>query len=234
MQFNCPESNLLLFVPDSAYPNSFRSFWQLWQKYQNYLYRRCLYWMGNPIDAEDALSQAMLKAWEKTQTGKGALKNIKAWLTRLTHNVCMDIHRRFNRGGKPVESLDEMDVEWENQVVAQEENPLLAATQQEVENFFFGAIQELPPRLRETFILHVQEELSYSEIAEKLNISNPNVRKRISQARSILRKQFNEYSGEDNQPHDPLKVSSKSSKSNDFKPREAITNDHSRMISAIG
>lgn len=103
-----------------------------------------------------------------------------------------------------------------------------------MENFFLGAIEELPPRLRETFILHVQEELSYLEIAEKLNISNPNVRKRISQARSILRKQFNEYLGEDNQPHDPLKVSSKSSKSNDFKPREAIANDYSRTISTIG
>ncbi len=51
------------------------------------------------------------------------------------------------------------------------------------------------------------------------------MRKRISQARSILRKQFNEYLGEDNEPLYPLKGSAKSSKSNDFKQPEAIANN---------
>lgn len=44
------------------------TFWQFWQQYQDDLYRCCLKWMsGNPTDAEDALSRAMLKAWEKVQ-----------------------------------------------------------------------------------------------------------------------------------------------------------------------
>ncbi len=127
IQLNCPESNLLLSISDCAEQDGCISFWQLWQEHERYLYRRCLQWMGNQIDAEDALSQAMLKAWEKIQAGKGAIKNIKAWLTRLTHNVCIDIHRGLNRGGKPVESLDGMDFELESQWVSQEENPVLAA-----------------------------------------------------------------------------------------------------------
>jgi RNA polymerase sigma-70 factor (ECF subfamily) len=33
-------------------------FWLLWQEHQNYLYHRCLGWMGgNPTEAEDALSR---------------------------------------------------------------------------------------------------------------------------------------------------------------------------------
>ncbi|MFM6369395.1 MAG: RNA polymerase sigma factor, partial [Dolichospermum sp.] len=40
-------------------------FWQLWQVYHNYLYYYCLKLTNNYMDAEDVLSQAMLKAWEK-------------------------------------------------------------------------------------------------------------------------------------------------------------------------
>jgi RNA polymerase sigma-70 factor (ECF subfamily) len=50
-----------------GYPTDIeQTFWQLWQQNQTYLYRCCLKWMnGNRIDAEEALSQAMFKAWEK-------------------------------------------------------------------------------------------------------------------------------------------------------------------------
>lgn len=47
-------------------------FWQQWQQYRDYLYRCCIKWMGgNPTDAEDALSRAMLKAWDKAQKYAG-------------------------------------------------------------------------------------------------------------------------------------------------------------------
>lgn len=52
--------------------------------------------------------------------------------------------------------------------------------------------------MRQTFVLHFEADLSYREIGEQLNISYDNVRKRISQAREILRKQLSEdFVGED-------------------------------------
>ncbi|NEO94797.1 MAG: hypothetical protein F6K56_33240, partial [Moorea sp. SIO3G5] len=49
-----------------------KEFWQQWQQYRDYLYHRCLRWMGgNPTNAEDALSRAMIKAWEKVQKFAG-------------------------------------------------------------------------------------------------------------------------------------------------------------------
>ncbi|MGB7274876.1 MAG: sigma factor, partial [Geitlerinemataceae cyanobacterium] len=60
--------------------------------------RYCIKWMGGNItDAEDALSRAMLKAWEKIQTSVEKIRNFKAWLTSLTRNLCMDIHRERSR-----------------------------------------------------------------------------------------------------------------------------------------
>jgi RNA polymerase sigma-70 factor (ECF subfamily) len=55
------------------------------------------------------------------------------------------------------------------------------------------AINNLPTRLRETFILHFYRELSYQEIAQQQNISYQNVCKRISQARAILREELRDY-----------------------------------------
>ncbi|WP_424408240.1 RNA polymerase sigma factor [Microcoleus sp.] len=153
--------------------------------------------MGNPSDAEDALSRAMLKAWEKAREGKDDIKNFKAWLTKLTYNVCADIHRERHRSAVGVESLDTIAVESQTELISQEETPVRAAMERELELFFRAAIDELPDRLRETFILHFESGLSYSDIAEQLNISYDNVRKRISQARAILRQRFNENFGED-------------------------------------
>jgi RNA polymerase sigma-70 factor (ECF subfamily) len=193
-----------MYVCDSSlfssveYKNINFGFWQLWQEYQDYLYRCCVKWMGNDIDAEDVLSQAMLKAWDKVRNSTVEIKNFKPWVAKLTYNLCVDIHRERSRGGKQVESLDIIGFEHQEEIASQEENPLIAATQQELANFFCLAIDELPPRLRETFILHFQEELSYKEIAEKLNISYENVRKRISQSRKILQQRYDQdFLGED-------------------------------------
>lgn len=148
--------------------------------------------MGNSIDAEDALSRAMLQAWRKTRGSRVEIKNFKGWVTKLTHNVCMDLHREYCRSAKRVESWEIINFEYEQELVSQEANPMIVATEQELKNFFCLAIDELPPRLRETFILHFEQELSYKEIAARLNVSYDNVRKRISQARAILKQRFNQ------------------------------------------
>ncbi|MGD1715262.1 RNA polymerase sigma factor [Dapis sp. BLCC M172] len=62
-----------------------------------------------------------------------------------------------------------------------------------MENFFGLAINDLPKRVRETFVLYFEKQYCYQEIATELNISYDNVRKRISQARAILRKRYEKY-----------------------------------------
>ncbi len=47
---------------------------------------------GNLTEAEDALCGANLKAWENMQILALKIVNLKAGLTRLTHNFCIDIH----------------------------------------------------------------------------------------------------------------------------------------------
>jgi predicted DNA-binding protein YlxM (UPF0122 family) len=63
----------------------------------------------------------------------------------------------------------------------------------ELELFLRHAIDNLPLRMRETFQLYLQKRYSLKEIAEELDISYVNARKRMSQARQILQQQWHEY-----------------------------------------
>ncbi|WP_199245924.1 RNA polymerase sigma factor [[Phormidium] sp. ETS-05] len=60
-----------------------------------------------------------------------------------------------------------------------------------------NAINQLPPKLKETLVLFVDAGKSYQEIATELNISYDNVRQRICKARAILHQQLQEYEGEE-------------------------------------
>jgi RNA polymerase sigma factor (sigma-70 family) len=171
-----------------------KGFWQLWGQYRDYLYRCCIKWMGgNPTEAEDALSRAMFKAWEKVQKYAGEITNFKGWVTRLTHNLCVDIHRESSRRANQVEDIEGYASGEEEGLVSFEDTPESAMETSEKRIVIHRAIDNLLPRLRETFILHFYEELSYPEIAQLQEISYQNVCKRISQARAILREELRGY-----------------------------------------
>ena len=166
-------------------------FWQEYQKHQEYLYRCCVKWMGgNSTNAEDALSMAMLKAREKIQQCSKTIENFKAWLAKLTYNLCMDLLKKSNGYSQQVEDLDLVVSRADGST--QGGDPFLVVAYEELEDFCHLAIDDLPKRLGETFVLFYHEQYSYEEITTEFNISDSNVRKRISQGRAILQKRRQE------------------------------------------
>src|SRR5437773_1114233 len=70
------------------------AFWTLWQQYQRHLYAVCLRQMsGDEAEADDAVSRSMMVARDRLPEHAQRIENLEAWLTRLTCNVCLDIHR---------------------------------------------------------------------------------------------------------------------------------------------
>ena len=142
-------------------------FWLLWQQYQDHLYRCCLKWMnGNRTEAEDALSRAKLKAWEKMQKLAQKIVNLKAWLTRLTNNFCIDIYWERVRGAHRVENIEAIVSGEEIGGIFQSDSFLCALEKNAKKSVISCAINQLPARLRETFMLHFDRELSDPEIAQ--------------------------------------------------------------------
>ena len=71
-------------------------FRKIWLLHLPYLHAHALRYCGsNPAVAEDALSETMLKA-AKAYSGL-AIRNRRAWLLRLVHQVCMDRQRNNRR-----------------------------------------------------------------------------------------------------------------------------------------
>jgi RNA polymerase sigma factor (sigma-70 family) len=181
-------------------------FWHLWQQYRAYHYSRCLQWMGgNSHDAEESLSQAMFKAWNKWPYYTDKIANPKAWLTRLIHNHCMDIHRKAKREAQKMENIDDIKFAEHLPVTSSLESPESDISRREMRTYLHQAIAALPPRLRDPFILRYCQDKSYKEIAKQLALSEENVWKRVQQARTILRSRLNNYlAGENDTSLDSL------------------------------
>jgi RNA polymerase sigma factor (sigma-70 family) len=165
------------------------AFWVLWQKYQKHLFAVCLRQMGGiHADAEDALSKAMLKALDTMPRHARAVVNTRAWLTRLTANVCIEMHReRSRRRAKLSSEQGFANVERPIHATLTPEETLLRG---EIYAFMARTIDRLTTRLREPFVLRFEHELSCREVGERLMLSSENVRKRIQQARAVLRQEM--------------------------------------------
>jgi RNA polymerase sigma factor (sigma-70 family) len=150
-------------------------FWSLWRKHAIRLFAICLREMDrNRADAEDAVAEAMLRAYSKIPA---SLDNAEAWLTRVTINVCRDLHRRRVRS----ETLKNQYARFQLSRPPDEENP------RDEEYDLIGLLDRLPAPLREPLLLRAVHGKPYDAIAAHLGIAPANVRKRVQLARAALR-----------------------------------------------
>lgn len=162
-----------------------------WRQNVSELNRRSLYWTGgHREDADDALGQAALVALEKMPQELQP-DEARRWLLRLVYSKCMDIHRRRSRSRyvtwdvdapSPEDEIEASGPGLESMLLASE---LIAVAQDRIQN--------LPPRLRKVAELHLLREIPYSELADLLSLTEVNVRKRMQEARALLREHLLSY-----------------------------------------
>jgi RNA polymerase sigma factor (sigma-70 family) len=166
------------------------AFWPLWLEHRLHLYGVCLRQMrGSTADALDAVSRSMLLAFRKLPAHATKIENLQAWLTRLTRNVCADIHREQQRlsvnrmGGLAGEEIVAEELSAADPSPSPEEVVLSNETRVRLQR----AIDSLPPLLRSVAQMRFLHEASYGSIASTLSITEPTARKRVQQARTVLR-----------------------------------------------
>jgi RNA polymerase sigma-70 factor (ECF subfamily) len=165
------------------------AFWSLWRAHRPHLFEICHRFV-NDADAEDAVSRAMLIARAKLPRYANEIINLEAWLTRLAGNVCRDILREQRRGAAhwATEAEDAL-AELVDSGRSAEDEYLIG----EIRVALAAAIDSLPARLGPAAVFYFIDELPYPTVAERLDITIENARKRIQQARALLREALAPY-----------------------------------------
>ena len=137
--------------------------------------------------AKEIVHNVFIKLWEKRQevdTGS----SLKSYLFTSVHNRCLNYIRdqkKFDKDETLFQRLDSAD--FSDGVDRLEE--------QELEQRIYDALQALPEKCREVFMLNRFEGLKYAEIGEKLGISVKTVETQMSKALRILREKLVDYLG---------------------------------------
>jgi RNA polymerase sigma factor (sigma-70 family) len=151
-----------------------RAFEALVRRYRRPLLAYCRRIGSAGTNAEDTLQQALLQAWSAIRTGV-EVRDPRAWLYRIVHNVAISNHRRPVL--VPVEMRDTAgangaDFEAEQRMAAREALAGLAA---------------LPDLQREVMVGTAVDGMSHEELALALGLSSGAVRGLIYRARATLR-----------------------------------------------
>lgn len=127
---------------------------------------------------EDIAQETMLRLWRARKDWKPTA-TLRTYLYRITRNLALhELDRRRVRS----RSRELVALGW-----ARPATPLEELQQKELRLAVEAAVDALPPRRREVFILARVHGLSYKEVGEILNIAPQTVANQMSAALSQLR-----------------------------------------------
>jgi RNA polymerase sigma-70 factor (ECF subfamily) len=179
----------------------------LLEQYRPALTGHCYRMLGSVVDAEDAVQEAMLRAWKGLDRFQEQ-SSLKTWLYRIATNVCLDAiesgkRQRFH----PVAVVDEPSVVTEGMALPlrpaedwigpipdalalpapETSNPEERAILREsIRLAFVAALQFLPPRQRAVLLLTQVLNWSAAETAQSLDMSVAAVNSALQRARATL------------------------------------------------
>lgn len=160
-----------------------RLFEMIIRRYNQRLYRLGMSVLNNEAEAEDAMQNAYIKAYEHLAQFENRSTFI-TWLTRIMLNQCYEQRRKQ----PPVQDAP---AETDNFITMS--TPAHILVNKELQTVLEEAIAQLPEKYRLVFVLREIEDLSVRETSEALQIEEPNVKVRLNRAKTMLRNNLDSY-----------------------------------------
>jgi RNA polymerase sigma-70 factor (ECF subfamily) len=158
-----------------------------WADLYRLFYRRVLglsrYLLGSKVEAEDAASEVFARLPEAMRSYDSTLP-FPRWLFSVASHHCLDLLRRRRREQR---FFEPQEAEATEAAVAVP-SPLEALLFHERQDAVRAAISRLPERYRVPLVLRYYNELSYDEIAARLDLSRAYVGIAIFRAKQELRR----------------------------------------------
>ena len=147
------------------------------QKYREPLYFHARYIVKDHQEAYDVVQEVFIKAMREQRLFNDEFK-IKAWLFRVTSNLCFNQVRNRKRRGAILDTMMKPEAFGADQI-----ETIFAGEQR---NEVMAALDKMSEDHKEILILRYYDDLSYSEIADVLQVKLGTVMSRLSRARVRL------------------------------------------------
>ncbi len=142
--------------------------------FRNYYRPLCLYalhYINNVDDVEDVVQDCFVRLLEASVEPR----NVRAWLYAAVRNRCIDLLRQSSH------AVDTLTVGQEAATDEEQQERSLREAR------LWEAIDALPARCREVFLLSKRDGLTYAQIAQRLGLSEKTVEHQVSKALKRLR-----------------------------------------------
>lgn len=161
------------------------AFEELVRLYEKRVYAVALRSSGSPEDAADITQEVFLRAWRSIESFRGD-SGFSTWLFRITMNLCVDFarHKHAQPQTQPLVIGEE---DSERPIPDTAPTPEEHLDNRELGRELAAALDEVSEEHRRIVLLRDVSGLSYTEIAEVLEISEGTVKSRLSRARIALR-----------------------------------------------
>ncbi len=154
------------------------AFRELFEIYQRDIFNFLHFKLGNIEAAEDLLQDVFIKIWERRRQLRENT-SIKSFLFTIARHAALN-YLRHNR------IVLKFQVEQRIRV-SEEESEYQEFERNEIEQVLMNALTKLPEKSRLPFMMSRFEQLTYHEIAERLNISVKTVESHMGRALKLLR-----------------------------------------------
>ena len=150
-----------------------RSFEDLYTEYAEDIYRFAVWLSGDPVEAEDITAETFVRAW--LHFGSIRMETLKGYLLEIARNVFLTKQRRAWRDTSLLDTYQDLSS-------GPEEITEVRSTLTKINTF----LQTLPECDRTAFLLRVQYDLTYGEIARVLDVSEVSARVKVHRTRKKL------------------------------------------------
>jgi RNA polymerase sigma-70 factor (ECF subfamily) len=155
------------------------------RRYNQRLYRVVISILRDADETEDVMQEAYVRAYEHLGQFKG-MATFSTWLTRIAvHEALARLRKRGRMRQFDGEIEDgEIPVDFSSSTV----NPEETTFGTEISRLLEQALLRLPEQYRTVLMLRDVEELSTSETAAALSLTEENVKVRLHRGRSLMRR----------------------------------------------